>query len=204
MSVSTKQSEENGLAGVFAQYRSELLRFLAARCGSREQAEDYIQDLWIKLGQIPTGPVANPRAYLFRMANNLVLDAARAQKRAMQRDRAWLAEMHVALAVEDRVDPADSPEAAVARQQEAEVLRRAIDALPEGARRALILYRFEGLGQTEIARVLGISRSGVEKHLALAMRRLRDSLADCGWFDSAASEEKAPARGGEARMEQDK
>lgn len=203
MSVSTIQSGESGLAGAFTQNRADLLRFLASRCGSRERAEDYLHDLWIKLAQTPTGPVSNPRAYLFRMANNLVLDAARAQQRSQRRDRAWLEEMDVASAVEDRIDPADSPEVAIARQQEAEVLRGAIGALPDGARRALILYRFDGLGQAEIARVLGISRSGVEKHLALAMRRLRDSLADCGLFNSGASEGKAPARGGEARMEQD-
>jgi RNA polymerase sigma-70 factor (ECF subfamily) len=68
-------------------------------------------------------------------------------------------------------------------------------ALPEGARRALLLYRFDGLGQAEIAKVMGISRSGVEKHLAVAMRHLRQRLADCGFFDANPSQGQEPALG---------
>jgi RNA polymerase sigma-70 factor (ECF subfamily) len=34
---------------------------------------------------------------------------------------------------------------------------------------------------------MGISRSGVEKHLAVAMKHLRDRLAQCGWFAFAVS-----------------
>ena len=67
--------------------------------------------------------------------------------------------------------------------------------LPHGARRALLMYRFEGLGQAEIARVMGISRSGVEKHLAVAMRHLRQKLADCGFFVAAPSQHREPAGG---------
>ena len=75
-----------GLAGLLAGHRAELLRFLAARCGDAEEAQDLLQDLWIKASAQAEGPIANGRAYLFRMANNLVLDRRRAQQRAMRRD----------------------------------------------------------------------------------------------------------------------
>jgi RNA polymerase sigma-70 factor (ECF subfamily) len=58
-----------------------------------------------------------------------------------------------------------------------------------------VLYRFEGRGQAEIAAMMGISRSGVEKHLALAMKHLRVSLADCGLFGVATSKYHEPAGG---------
>lgn len=180
-----EQSAASGLAAVYASNRGELLRFLAARCGDAAEAEDLIQDLWLKLDSAAPGPVANARAYLFRMANNLVLDRRRGQHRAMARDRAWIGE---GATPEDRPDPAPPADDALAERQEAEVLGKAIAALPPGARRALRLYRFEGLAQGEVAATMGISRSGVEKHLALAMRQLREALADCGLFGAAASE----------------
>ncbi|TCM17064.1 RNA polymerase sigma-70 factor (ECF subfamily) [Novosphingobium sp. PhB165] len=189
MTPSPQPPRASGLALVLEENRRALLQFLAARCGSVDEAQDLLQDLWIKVGAQATGPVASPRAYLFRMANNLVLDRVRGQQRAMRRERVWLDTESggSATAPEDRADPGEPADEAIARRQEAEILRGAIAALPEGAGKALRLYRFEGLGQSEIARVMGISRSGVEKHLALAMKRLRQALADCGCFGGATS-----------------
>ena len=86
-----------------------------------------------------------------------------------------------------RPDPAPSTVDSIIADQERAVLHRAIADLPPGAARALRLHRFEGLGQVDVAREMGISRSGVEKHLATAMRHLRSALADCGFFATAAS-----------------
>jgi RNA polymerase sigma-70 factor (ECF subfamily) len=196
-----------GLAGLFELHRAELLRFLRARCGNPAEADDLLQDLWIKASGQPGGPIANGRAYLFRMANNLVLDQARARQRAMQRDRVWLeTEGHgtegEGAAVEDRPDPALPADEEIARQQEARLLEQAIASLPAGAQRALRLHRLEGFGQAEVAQIMGISRSGVEKHIAVAMRHLRNSLADCGWFASAASEDGAGNRGDGSRLDE--
>jgi len=189
-------ASETGLAAAFETHRNELLRFIAARWGDGSEAEDLLQDLWLKLRSVAEGPVANPRAYLFRMANNLVLDRRRAQQRAMRRDRSWLeAGGADDTSVDDRPDPAPLADALLEEQQEQEALQAAIADLPPGARRALVLYRFDGHGQAEIAAIMGISRSGVEKHLALAMRHLRDALADCGKSRLAASGEHGDADG---------
>lgn len=178
----------SGLAALLEQHRRELARFLAARCGDSHQAEDLMQELWIKLAAATPGPIANGRAYLFRMANNLMLDKLRARRRAMARDHGWLREAAGDdLAPDVRPDPAPSAVDAIIADQERTVLHRAIADLPPGAARALRLHRFEGLGQGDVAREMGISRSGVEKHLATAMRHLRSALADCGFFATAAS-----------------
>lgn len=181
-------SGDNGLAGLFAQHRGELLRFLVARCGSADDAEDMLQELWIKAKGQPAGPVSNGRAYLFRMANNLVLDQARLRRRAMVRDHSWLAADGLAEGLpEERPDPSEGADEVLAKAQEARLLQQAIADLPPGAQRALRLHRFEGLGQAEVAQIMGISRSGVEKHLAVAMKHLRNSLRNCGWWGVEAS-----------------
>ncbi|MBU6267943.1 MAG: RNA polymerase sigma factor [Sphingomonadales bacterium] len=176
-----------GLAGLFEQHRRELQRFLTARCGSADDAEDLMQELWIKL-QAQAGPVANGRAYLFRMANNLALDHARTRQRAMRRDRDWVDRDAPSPAIAEHApDPAPTPEQVLATAQEGALVQAAIEALPPGARRALRLCRIDGLAQAEAARIMGISRSGIEKHLALALRQLRRHLSDCGLLPPAAS-----------------
>lgn len=191
-----------GLAQLFEEHRQELLRFLTARCGDPGNAEDLLQELWIKAAGHSGGPVANGRAYLFRMANNLVLDGARGRRRAMARDRAWMEGGGPAeSALDDRPDPALPADEEIVKWQEARILERAIADLPPGAQRALRLYRIEEMSQAEVARVMGISRSGVEKHLALAMRQLRNALKDCGLLSVTASQEQRIVRDGETRME---
>jgi RNA polymerase sigma-70 factor (ECF subfamily) len=173
------------------------LRFLVARCRSADDAQDLLHELWIKASTQPLGPISNGRAYLFRMANNLVLDQARLRHRAMVRDRNWLAaDGHAEGAVEDRPDPSQPADEALVREQEAALLRQAIAALPAGAQRALQLHRFEGLGQAEVAQVMGISRSGVEKHLAVAMKHLRNSLRNCGSWETETSKGSEATEGG--------
>jgi RNA polymerase sigma factor (sigma-70 family) len=187
--MSEAGADEAGLAALVSAYRPDLRAFLAARCGDPGEADDLLQELWLKVAHLPSAPIANGRAYLFRVANNLVLDRVRARHRAMRRDRAWLDEGTSATlaATEDRPDPAPQADDVLMRQQEAALVRRAIAELPPAARRALELHRIEGRGQAEVAQMMGISRSGVEKNLANAMRQLRRTLAECGYFGSAAS-----------------
>lgn len=204
MQPTPEERQSSGLTLVLEEQRGPLLQFLSARCGSLDEAQDLLQDLWIKVHAQPNGPIANPRAYLFRMANNLALDNVRSRQRTMRRQHVWI-ETESAGVVEppeDRVDPAQPADELIMRKQEAEALRQAVADLPEGAGRALRLYRFEGLGQSEIAQIMGISRSGVEKHLALAMKRLRAALVDCGFFDTAASDTVGVKSGNTPQMEQ--
>lgn len=172
-------SADAGLAALLAAYRGELHRFLLARTGSAAEADDVLQDMWVKLADVPTGPIANGRAYLYRVANNLVLDRVRERARRAARDEAWHGvEYGESGAGQDTPDRRDNAETVLIAREEAARLASAIANLPEGARRAFRLHKIDGLSHAEVAARLGISRSGVEKHIALAMRHLRTALGD--------------------------
>jgi RNA polymerase sigma factor (sigma-70 family) len=183
--------EAAGLGGLYTLHRSALLRFLKARTRDPAEAEDILQDLWLRLQDLRPGPIANARAYLFQMANNLVLDRARERFRRGARDRSWTEQSFVLAPGADgqlqTVDPGLTPEAQLLEAEEQQALAAAIAQLPEGARRAFCLHKIDGLGHAEVAARLGISRSGVEKHIAVAMKYLRRLLADCGPGGVAAS-----------------
>jgi RNA polymerase sigma-70 factor (ECF subfamily) len=168
----------DGLALLLSQHRAPLLRFLRARTGDAAEAEDVVQELWLRLRTQPVGPVSNGRAYLFQMANNLVLDRVRERQRRARRDRQWSESVQLAGGGGGEVAAPDpAPPDALIEEEELKQLAAAVDALPEGARRAFWMHKIEGASHAEVAARLGISRSGVEKHIALAMKHLRRMLA---------------------------
>ena len=152
-----------GLEAVFLANRSLLLRFLRAR-GAGDAADDLLQEVWIKAAAGASGPIADPLAYLYRVANNLMLDRRRSELRSARRDRDWTE-------TEAGAAPASGEQVLIARQElaEAEALLRS---LGERTDHVFRRYRVEGASQGQIARELGISLSAVEKHLQKAYRAL--------------------------------
>lgn len=170
---------DTGLAGLYRAHRSELLRFLVARTGDAAEAEDVVQEVWLKIAALQTGPIANGKSYLFRIAHNLVLDRVRERRRRTAREQSWSDTEHGPLPPAGEV--ADTREDAMQEmeaREEAARLASAIANLPEGARNVLRLHKIDGLSHGEVAAKLGISKSGVEKHMAVAMKHLRRLLED--------------------------
>lgn len=157
----------DGLEAAFMQNRAPLLRFLRAR-GGGDDAEDLLQELWLKVIRPDSRPIASPTAYLYRMANNLMLDRRRSIERAMRRDREWAGS-------DDAVEPASavpSAERIVAGHQQLGLADRALDALGERTATIFRRFRLDGVGQREIAAEQGISLSAVEKNLQRAYRAM--------------------------------
>jgi RNA polymerase sigma factor (sigma-70 family) len=168
-----------GLEAIYRASRPELLRFLIARIGDSGEAEDVLQELWLKLQQIPSGPIEHGRAYLFRMAQNLIVDRLRERQRRQRREQAWYGDR----TGQDQhgsqpKDPSRNAEETMLDREEAAAIASAIANLPAAAGRAFDLHKLQGLNHAEVAERLGISRSGVEKHMAVAMKYLRRALLD--------------------------
>jgi len=175
----TELGSGSGLKQLYELHRAELLRFLVARVGEREEAEDVVQELWLKLGSVPAGPIGNGRAYLFRMAQNLVLDRVRERRRRARREQQWMVqETGVEPDGGEVADYAPNAEDLLSERDEVARIASAIANLPEGARRTFRLHKIDGLSHAEVATRLGISKSGVEKHMAVAMKHLRRALTD--------------------------
>jgi RNA polymerase sigma-70 factor (ECF subfamily) len=173
------QSADPALAALYRHHRAELHRFLVARTGDAAEAEDVLQEVWIRASGQPPASVEHWRAYLFRTAHNLVIDRARARRRRTAREQRWIEDAHGPLSpAEEVADTRATAEDAIEAREEAARLASAIANLPEGARRAFMLHKIDGLSHGEVAERLGISKSGVEKHMAVAMKHLRRMLAD--------------------------
>ena len=67
--------------------RPSLLRFVQRIVGSGANAEDVTQSLWLRAQRIAdVPPIANPRAYLYRLAANLAIDHLKSETRRSQVD----------------------------------------------------------------------------------------------------------------------
>jgi len=167
MDNAPQPSSYGGLKAAFLEHRPRLLRFLSARRVAMEEAEDLLQDLFVKIDGLHTGPIAEPRAYLYRMLDNLVLDRRRTNLRRQGREDAW---MSVQPGVESGRDESPSAEASVMARQRLERVWAALNLLPERTVDVFRRYRIDDCPQKQIASDLGISVSAVEKHLQRAYR----------------------------------
>lgn len=147
--------------------RAALERFLRARAGDAGLAEDLIQELWLKLDGV-TGEIIEPLSYLYRMADNLVLDRRRSARRRERRDWAWN-DLSVDVGGTSDAPPADRE--LIAREQ-LRAVEQMISKLGERTAHIFRRYRIEGIGQRMIAAEQGISISAVEKHLQKAYRAI--------------------------------
>lgn len=157
------------LFATYVEQRDSLARFFWARLGPGADVDDLLQDLYLKLAGMPPAPVAEPKAYLFRLASNLMTDRWRASTRGAARDGAWLA---VAGGDADGSDDAPTAETILAGKQRLAALMATLDRLPERTRTVFRLHKFDELSHAEVALRLGISRSSVEKHMMEALRAL--------------------------------
>jgi RNA polymerase sigma-70 factor (ECF subfamily) len=155
--------------GLVSAHAGELLAFLQRMLGDRQEAEDVLQDSFLRayraFPRLQSG--ANHRAWLYRIA----LNAARTR----------LARRRTPPLVSDEIDDvAEDQPSAEERQvsvETAAAVRRAVDGLPRRQRAALILRMYQDLEYTAIGEVLGCSAQAARAHVYQAVKKLRARFA---------------------------
>lgn len=158
-------AEPTALTAAFLANRPMLLRLLTARLGSPAEAEDALQEMWLRVDRLGDQPVDQPGSFLFRMAANLATDLRIAATRRGARDTGWLD-------VQPGSDEFADPERTALARDELMQVQAAMAAMPERMRTALTMFRLEEESQKSIAATLGITVSGVEKLLRRAYTQL--------------------------------
>ena len=163
----TPSQQPEGLQASYLANREKLLRFLRAR-GAGDDAEDVLQEVWLKICAKPSGPIASPVSYLFRAADLAMIDRFRSARQSGRRERAW---------AETASDPggmsdAPSAERVVVGRQHALMAAAALDALGPRVAAVFRRHRIDGIAQRAIADEFGVSLSTIESDLRQAYRAL--------------------------------
>jgi RNA polymerase sigma-70 factor (ECF subfamily) len=149
---------------LFTTYHATLVRYLTRRLGDRDWAEEVAQETFVRA--LRQDHIVNERSWLFAVATNLVRDDARKEARRRR---------HLELLAEEQRDAqVEAPDVSMERALDAADARRALDALAERDRQALLLKE-EGLDYADIAEVLGVAVGSVGTTLSRARRRLAES-----------------------------
>ena len=166
LQLSVDRLLQGGAMGEFVLSREmwvRLKRRIGKRIGKRADAEDLLHSAYLRLvGYQSHHPVENVEAFLVRTALNIGVDNFR-------RDR-FFSEIPAVDAV--FANNAPLQDEALAAQERLRRVKEGLARLPARTRDILMMHRLEGLTYHEIGERLGISRSGVEKHIIKAMRYL--------------------------------
>lgn len=160
---------ESQLLDAFLRYQSEIRQFLARKVGCVDSAADLTQETYLRIAHYSAaGEIANQRAFVFRVADNLALDHLRGRARQEQRDGG--------LVDEDIACRQPQPDSMLEGQQQMELFEKLIYDLPPQCRTVFLLCRVEGKRYSEIAAELGISARTVEAHMHKALKLLKDRI----------------------------
>ena len=160
---------------LFLAHRAALIDYATPIVGDRAQAEDVVQEAWLRFegAESPEPaaarqtPILQPVGYLYRIVRNLALDWTRklASERRSQQNSFTLD------AVAAQMD-GTTPEATILHRDTLRLVAAAMAELPERNRLAFEMHRFGGCTFQEIADRLGIS-------LGLAHKLVRDAVSHC-------------------------
>lgn len=168
----------NNPAEVFEKYRRQLGAFIVRRIPSREEAEDIVQEVFMRFVQTDAlNPVTQVAAWLFRAARNRIIDHRRKHRETLlpepDDEKGIVSEITALLADEE-----NSPETELLRTMVWDELEKALDELPAEQRDIFWLTEIEGLSFRELAEDTGIPIATLLSRKHYAVKHLRNRLAD--------------------------
>jgi RNA polymerase sigma-70 factor (ECF subfamily) len=168
-----------GAEAAWRELHEQLLGFIARRVRTREDAEDILQEVMLRIhrasGELEH--VEHLTGWIYRIAGNAIVDHYRKPARR-ELPTGWQGDVEAA-GDSDAAVVAEEPDTAELRAELARCLSPLLERLPAPYRQALELTELEGLTQAEAAARLGLSVSGMKTRVQRGRRRLEELLLDC-------------------------
>lgn len=149
--------------------KGQLLAFVSRRVRGASDAEDVVQETMARaVAAQHAEAIGNMRAYLYKIAGNLSVDALR-HRNVRERISGASLDSPEALSVHS---PEPSAEQVLLARERKAAFEAALAGLPERQRQALVLNRIEGWPYPRIARHLGCSPNTVYNDIKAAMAHI--------------------------------
>jgi len=179
--LGVKAGDDQSFELLLQRYRTPLVNFLSRMVRDQAIAEDLAQEVFLRVyrARKQYAPSAKFTTWLFRIATNLALNSIRDGR---------YRRLEISLdqepdAGDDQLPAIEVPDRRPGMEQQlmsrdrATVIRRAVEALPEKQRVAVLLHKYHELDYDEIARILECSESALKSLLFRAYETLRVQLA---------------------------
>ncbi len=160
--LQVRDGEVQMLGVLFDRYQAPLFNFYTKMTQDRTVSEDLVQEVFLRILRYRQTyrPGTTFRTWMYQIARNTRLD----QVRKVRPESPLVAEPMA------NTNTSDAAE----REQEAQLLQRALMHLPEDKREILVLSRFQELKYEEIARLLGCETGAVKVRVHRALQQLRE------------------------------
>jgi RNA polymerase sigma-70 factor, ECF subfamily len=179
--VARARADSAAFGELYDWYLPRIHGFIARRVEDRAVTEDLTSTTFERaLGAVRRADFRNESfgGFLYRVAANAIVDHARRSRRTVPLG-ARASDYDDGEDVAGLDDPAlgdDAATRAFAAALDRDVLRRALQRLPEAHRRVIVLKYFDGLELDELCAALGCSRATFAVKLHRALRALRGSM----------------------------
>ncbi len=163
--------DADAFGGLYELYIDRIGRYIFYKIGSREEAEDLTEQVFLKAWENIHTFRGEPSAFpvwLFRLAHNLVID--------YHRTRRETAALH-----EFIEDERPLPEEEVGARLDSEMLRRAITRLTPEQQQVVILRFVEGLPHAQVAAIMGkneVAVRGIQYRAIVALQRILHNVLE--------------------------
>ena len=174
-----KQGDVQAFEKLVKQYDRQVFRIANHITQNREDAEDVVQDAFLKAYEKLDQFQGNSKFYtwLVRIAVNESLMRLRKRRTGKTISMDENIETDDGSMPRDFADWGPDPEAQYGQSEMAEILKKTIQGLPQGFRVVFVLRDVEGLSTEETAETLGLSVPAVKSRLLRARLQLRERLA---------------------------
>jgi len=151
------------------EYYKELLFYVKKSISNKDYANDIVQDTFLKAITFQKEkPIENKRAFLYRLAKNIIVDQSRKNKNFKE----------IPYEENKFTAKAEETEERVIEENRQELLMKEIRKLPLKRKEAFVLHVIEGQTRQEIAKTMGISLTAVSKHISRATLELKEKIKE--------------------------
>lgn len=174
------EGHDTALNQLMERHGPRLFNYLIRSLQSESDAADVAQETFVRVYQNRTkfNRQKSFSTWIYAIASNLVKDRYRYRSRhpqvSLDAENEATGKQFKEVLPEENPTPRETLEAA----ERAEMIRRAVNALPQDLRIPLILAEYENCSQAEIGEILQCSSKAVETRIYRARRQLRKSLAE--------------------------
>ena len=183
--LDVKSGDDSSFELLLRKYRAPVVNFLYRMVRDTGAAEDLAQEVFLRVYRARSQyqPTAKFTTWMFRIATNLALNALRDRRHRQmeisidQSAAAYSGDGENEQPAMEIADRQPTIEVDLIQRDRTDLIRRAVESLPEKQRAAVLLHKYQEMDYDQIARVLGCSESALKSLLFRAYETLRGELA---------------------------
>lgn len=158
--------EEKVFSELFRKHYETTTRYIYYKCGDLKQAEDIVQNIFIKIWKLCDSIIySKAKSYIYTACNNAFLSEIAHKKIVLKHQKPITKNINH-----------ESPDFLIEVDEFRVKLKQAISNLNTKQREVFLLSRVEDKTYKEIAEITGLTVKAIERRMSLALNELREKL----------------------------